>query len=99
MSTVPDQFAVVLPNDALAPKLPQGTELIFHAAGGAAEPGRVVLVQAGGQHYARQLRAREDGKIIAAAASDAWPSFESFEVLAVARYVTRDMAEYLAEGN
>ena len=50
------------------------------------------------QHVLSDIQyAASMARCVAAAASDAWPSFESFEVLAVARYFTRDMAEYLAE--
>lgn len=90
MTRVPEKFALVLQDQAMAPKLPKGVEIHF-AAATTAQIGQVVLVRAGGAYHVRQLKLRNDGLTAAAPVSDAWPAFIEFEVVAVASKVAFDI--------
>ncbi len=54
LNDIPPTFRVAVPDDALAPKIARGTEVIM-AATGTARPGQVILVQdgSGGRHLRR----------------------------------------------
>lgn len=87
-SPVPPIFRAVLPDDALAPDFPAGTEIVWTTRR-RASPGRLVLVRdRHGQVHARQChQGRSPGHWIAAAVSPAYVSFDStdegFELIAV----------------
>jgi transcriptional regulator with XRE-family HTH domain len=95
MEKLPARFGVVLRDQAMAPKMPKGTELLFESAD-TAEPGQVALVRASSGVHVRQIRLQADGSVIAAAISSAWPTFDVFEVLAVARRYSADIEVLLA---
>lgn len=87
VDALPDQFALVLRDQALAPRMPRGTKVEFRSAS-TAEPGQVVLVEADGAHYVRHLRLQGDGTLLACALSPAWPSFREPRIVAVAEFVS-----------
>lgn len=71
---LPDVFRMKLRDDALAPKLYAGDELVFKkAAEGEAKAGQLVLLRDhSGNHIARVLRERLPGELVAWAPNDAY---------------------------
>lgn len=90
MTTLPEKFALELRDQAMAPKLPRGAQAEF-VRRSTAEVGQVVLVRAAGDYHVRRLKLQADGRTVAAPSSDMWPTFESFEVVAVAVRASFDM--------
>lgn len=78
--TVPEIFRAVLPDDALAPDYPAGTEVVWTTRRRAA-PGRLILVRdRHGQLHARQChQGRAPGLWLAAAINPAYVTFSSSE--------------------
>lgn len=95
MEKLPARFGMVLRDQAMAPKMPKGTELLFESAD-TADPGQIALVRASSGVHVRQIRLQADGSLTAAPLSSAWPTFDAFEVLAVARRYSADIEVLLA---
>lgn len=77
---IPEVFRTILPDDALAPDHPAGTEIVWTTRRRPA-PGRLLLVQdRHGQIHARQChQGRAPGQWIAAPISPAYVAFDSHE--------------------
>ena len=82
---VPALFRTILPDDALAPDYPRGSEVVWTTKRRAI-PGRIVLViDQHGMAHARECRqGREPTRWIAAAVNPSYVSFDSGEVRLVA---------------
>jgi hypothetical protein len=76
-SDLPDQFVIRVPDDALSPNLPRGTEVIFERAG-SAHPGECVLIEDGRhQRHLRRYVQGLDGTYTAQAINGAYVNLES----------------------
>lgn len=72
-----EEFTTVVPDDALAPRTPRGTRLIFRR-GGVPQPGYGVFVQDSvGRRYIRRYAEGHDGAWIAEANNPAYASLDS----------------------
>ncbi len=81
----PEVFRTILPDDALAPDYPRGTELLWTTKR-RAMPGRLVLIRdAHKQVHARECRqGREPGRWLAVPTNPAYLAFDSHEVTLLA---------------
>jgi hypothetical protein len=89
-SPVPEVFRTVLPDDALGPDLPKGTEILWSTKR-RAMPGRVVSVKdAHDQVHARECRqGREPGRWLATPTNSHYLAFDSTEVTLLAVFKAR----------
>jgi len=88
---LPGAFRLAVPDDALAPKILRGTQLILET-GRAAKPGQVVLVEtAAGSRHLRRFSEGQDGVWQARAPNEDYATFnadrDGLKLLAVLKWI------------
>lgn len=77
LEELPERFIIAMPDDALAPQLPKGMELIF-AKGQKPSPGHGVLVRDGdGRVFVRRYAEAPGGRWLAQATNSAYATLEA----------------------